>query len=331
MDISYTETRIYTTTAGVEPVTALLTKFGVIEVSVEDSGDLRFIIEAKDWLGWDYIDEDLTSEAPDGADEVVLTFYTEDTDDGAALLTRVKTGLMMLKADEQYGEYGADADFGRLYAESEPLTDEWKETWKEGFKTIRVTDRIVVRPAWDAEDSYGTGERDIVITIDPGMAFGTGTHETTAMCLAALERCVRPGVSVLDIGTGSGILAIAAVMLGADRVTAVEYDADAAASASANFDINGVADCVKLVEGDIRELAGSAGAHDIIVANITSGLTGRIAGILPALIARGGRLIVSGLLVEEESKVKDVLAEAGFAVISTETRGEWLTLCADFS
>jgi ribosomal protein L11 methyltransferase len=329
--LRYTETRIYTTTAGVEPVTALLTKFGVTEVSIEDREDLRFIIETKDWLGWDYIDEDLTSEDPDAADEAVLTFYTEDTEDGAELLTRIKTGLMMLKADEQYGEYGADADFGRLYAESEPLTDEWKDKWKEGFKTFRASDRIVVRPAWEAEDSSGAGESDIVITIDPGMAFGTGTHETTSMCLAALERFVKPGMSVLDIGTGSGILSIAAIMLGADRVTAVEYDADAAASASSNFGINGVADRVKLIEGDIREFAGSAGAYDVVVANITSGLTGRIAGILPALTARRGKLIVSGLLTEEEAKVKAVLAGEGFAVTSAETRGEWLTLCADFS
>jgi ribosomal protein L11 methyltransferase len=235
----------------------------------------------------------------------------------------------MLKADEEYGEYGVNADFGRLYAESEPLTDEWKDAWKEGFKTFRVSDSIVVRPAWDTDDHADKCE--IVITIDPGMAFGTGTHETTAMCLAALERFVRPGVSVLDIGTGSGILAIAASMLGAARVTAVEYDADAAASASANFEINGVTNGVRLVEGDIRELAGGVGAYDIIVANITSGLVERIAGILPTLIARGGGLIVSGLLAEEEAKMKDMLARAGFAVTSAETRGEWLTLCADFS
>jgi ribosomal protein L11 methyltransferase len=324
----YIETKIFTTTAGVEPVTALLTKFGVTEVSVEDSGDLRFIIEAKDWLGWDYIDEDLTSESPDGADEAVLTFYTEDTDDGAALLTHIKTGLMMLKADEEYGEYGADADFGRLYAESEPLTDEWKDKWKEGFKTFRASERIIVRPAWDTDDY--PDERDIVITIDPGMAFGTGTHETTAMCLTALERIVKPGMSVLDIGTGSGILAIAASMLGAARVTAVEYDADAAASASANFGINGVAGRVELIVGDIRELAKNAGTHDVIVANITSGLTGRIAGILPALTTRGGKLIVSGLLEEEKAKATDAIEGAGFAVNVSETRGGWLTLCADF-
>jgi ribosomal protein L11 methyltransferase len=329
MESSYTETKIYTTTAGVEPVTALLTKFGVTEVSVEDSGDLRFIIEAKDWLGWDYIEEGLAGEAQSGAGEAVLTFYTEDTDEGDALITQIKTGLMMLKADEQYGEYGEDADFGRLYAESEPLTDEWKDKWKEGFKAFRASDRVVVRPAWDTDDY--TDKSEIVITIDPGMAFGTGTHETTAMCLAALERLVRPGVSVLDIGTGSGILAIAASMLGAARVTAVEYDADAAASASANFEINGVADRVELLEGDIRELAVSFAAYDVVVANITSGLIGRIAGILPTLIAHGGKLIVSGLLAEEGAQVGNTLAEAGFAVTSTEAKGEWLTLCVDFS
>jgi ribosomal protein L11 methyltransferase len=312
----------------VEPVSALLSTFGVTQLSVEDSGDLRAIIEAKDWLGWDYIDEGLADEARSGEGEAVLTFYTEGTDEGAALLTRIKTGLMMLKADEQYGEYGAAADFGRLYAESGPLPDEWKDKWKEGFKAFRATGRIVVRPSWDTDDLAGEGE--IVVSIDPGMAFGTGTHETTAMCLTALERFVRPGMSVLDIGTGSGILAITASLLGAERVTAIEYDADAAASASANFGLNGVAGRVKLIEGDIRELAGSIGAYDVVVANITSGLVHRIAATLPALTARGGKLIVSGLLAEEETRMKDALTGAGFIIASTETRGEWLTLCADF-
>jgi ribosomal protein L11 methyltransferase len=329
--VKYTETRVYTTTAGVEPVTALLMRKGIDGVSVEDSGDLRSVIEAKDWLGWDYIDERLIGEANDGPVEVVLTFYTDDSGDGASLRTEIKTELMMLKADEQYGEYGANADFGRLYAESEALSDEWKDKWKEGFKAFRASDRVVVRPAWDPGERLEKREGDIVIAIDPGMAFGTGTHETTAMCLDQLERCVRFGASVLDIGTGSGILAIAAVMLGASRVTAVEYDADAAASASSNIATNGVSDSVDLVEGDIRELAETIGAHDVVVANVTSGLIDRIAGSLPALVARGGKLVVSGLLVSDEKRVRDALKGAGFAVNSPETRGEWLTICADFS
>jgi ribosomal protein L11 methyltransferase len=289
MHTAFAETRIYTTTSGVEPVTALLMQSGISEFSVEDRNDLKAIIAAEGRLGWDYIDEALTDalhcgdsldadEIGVGGNEAVLTFYTQDDDEGRALLAEVKVGLMALKAGEQYGDYGHDADFGRLYAESAPLSDEWKEKWKEGFTSFRATERIIVRPVWEtaavepcgapAAASYGasSGESgpvpvgcDIVVTIDPGMAFGTGTHETTAMCLAELERSVRPGMGVLDIGTGSGILAISAALRGADRVTAVECDEDAAASASSNFELNGVTDLVDLIEGDISEIAPSLG------------------------------------------------------------------------
>jgi ribosomal protein L11 methyltransferase len=325
-------------TAGVEPVVALLMRYGVTEVSIEDERDRDAVIAAKDRLGWDHIGEAAARGAPaghGGGAEAELTFYTEDSDEGEALLAEIKTGLMMLKADEQYGEYGEGADFGRLYAESKPLTDEWKEKWKEGFRTFRVTERIVIRPPWEEppkrEADDITPQKNIVITIDPGMAFGTGAHETTAMCLAELERAVRPGRGVLDVGTGSGVLAIAAVLLGARAVTAVECDADAVRSASSNFAANGVADRVELIEGDIGDLAGGVGAHDVVVANLASGPIRRIAGALPALTRRGGRLIASGLLEGEEDEMRRTLTDVGFDVRRAERKGEWLTLCADFS
>ncbi|MDR2163504.1 MAG: 50S ribosomal protein L11 methyltransferase [Clostridiales Family XIII bacterium] len=345
--MDFIETKIYTTTSGVEPVTALLMRYGIVEVSIEDRNDLKAIVDAKDWLGWDYLDEGLADKT--GGSEAVLTFYTRNDDEGRELLSEFKIGLMMLKASEQYGDFGRDADLGRLYAESAPLLDEWKETWKERFKSFRATERIIVRPAWEVTAGEPSGVAleappgtsgdivpiasgcDILLTIDPGMAFGTGSHETTAMCLAELERVVRPGLSVLDIGTGSGILAIAAVLLGAGRVMAVEYDEDAAVSASSNFKLNGVAGRVDLVKGDIREIALDLGIYDIVTANLTSGLIRRIAETLPSLLLSGGRLIVSGLLTDEELDMRKALMDAGFISISSEHRGEWLKLCADFS
>ncbi|MDR0519103.1 MAG: 50S ribosomal protein L11 methyltransferase [Clostridiales Family XIII bacterium] len=358
--MDYIETKIYTTTAGVEPVCAMLARHGVDEVSVEDSADLQAIIDAKDWLGWDYVSDELTGEQgagfggaqstgqdgapcaePDGeqgvdidplSNEAVIAFYTEDTDAGGELLSQIKIALMSLKGDEQYGHYGEGADFGRLYAESEPLTDEWKNNWKESFRAFRASERIVIKPSWDEgeADALVRGG-DIVIAIDPGMAFGTGTHETTAMCLAELERTLRPSMSVLDIGAGSGILSIAAAMLGAGRVTAVEYDADAAASAAGNLALNGVEGRVELIEGDIRELAEKLGRYDIVAANLASGLVKQITGLLREVTAGGGRLIVSGLLDREEQDMRGVLESAGFIVSRVETRGEWLLICVDFS
>ncbi|MDR2157367.1 MAG: 50S ribosomal protein L11 methyltransferase, partial [Clostridiales Family XIII bacterium] len=319
--LAFVETRIHTTTNGVEPITALLLKHGVSGAAVEDGADIRAVSAGKDVCDWDYIDPSLLQQSQFGEEAVVL-FYTPDDEAGRELLSSVRIDLLKLKNDEQCGLYGESADFGRVYAESMPLSNEWREQWREGFKPFHVTDRFVVCPPW--EDCPGGGT---CIVIDPGMAFGTGSHETTAMCIRALEEVLRSGDAVLDIGTGSGILSVAAVLLGAGRVTAVEIDADAVCAAGLNFERNGVAASVTLIEGDIRHVDDAAiegaekigGGYDVAVANLVSGL---IATILPAVAARltrSGRLILSGLLDVEHDAMCERLSSAGFFVEKTVT------------
>jgi ribosomal protein L11 methyltransferase len=318
---AFVETRVYTTTNGVEPIAALLMKHGVDGVAVEDAADIRAVADGKGPTDWDYIDTALLDDR-----EAVVTFYTGDDAAGRELLTAIKIDLMKLKSDELYGLYGADVDFGRVYAESVPLTDEWKERWKEGFKPFHVTERFVVCPPW--ESYTGGGE---IIVIDPGMAFGTGSHETTAMCMQALEDSVRPGDAVLDVGAGSGILSIAAVLLGAEAVTAVEIDADAARAARLNFERNGVAGRIELAEGDMRRAEDDGKRYDVAVANLVSGL---IAELLPTLAARlkqRGRLILSGLLAREELTMRERLSAEGFCVERAALKGEWLALYASLA
>ncbi|MDR0817282.1 MAG: 50S ribosomal protein L11 methyltransferase [Clostridiales Family XIII bacterium] len=378
-DIRYTETKIYTTSAGAEPVLALLLAHGIDQVSVQDGADLAAIIAAKDELKWDYIDESLTAAneaseagtaAAAGTAEAVITFYTEADAPGDALLSEIKIGLMKLKADEQYGQYGHGADFGRLYAESLPLADDWKEKWKENFRPFRATPRISVRPSWDTlsgTSDEGSGiaaapaGEGITITIGPGMAFGTGSHETTSMCLAALEDALsKTGAqcSVLDLGTGTGILAIAAVKLGAAFVAAAEYDEDGLCAARGNIALNDAAGRIKLISGDISDTAVQSGirkaisnairkstgsavtntitdtkdtaAYDIIVANIHKSLLIKLMPDIAAMIKHGGRLILSGLLSEDEEPMTEAVRAAGFTVDHIDRKGEWLAICADF-
>jgi ribosomal protein L11 methyltransferase len=342
--MNYIETKIYTTTAGAEAVLALLLRFGIYSVSVEDSADLRTIIDAKDWLGWDYIADELTAGEESG--EVAVSFYTENTDEGAAMLSEIKTALMALKGEEQYGSYGTGADFGRLYAESEPLSDEWKEKLQEAYVPFRAAEHIVIVPdsfssegvpgavAVDGDIAVaGAGDEvarpgDTIVRIQQGMAFGTGTHETTAMCLSEIERRVRPGMSLLDIGAGTGILSIAAALRGAAPVTAVEYDEDAADTAAVNIEINGIGNAVGLVRGDIIELLATLGSYDIIVCNLVSGIIGKIAADIRLHLKEGGMFIASGLLIEEEAAVISALSGAGFTIDKVHYRGEWLSLCA---
>lgn len=201
--------------------------------------------------------------------------------------------------------------------------EDWEREWRRGLQPRRVTDRIVVKPSWTAWDAE---PGQIVIDIDPQMAFGTGEHGTTRGCLRLLDPSVRAGDRVLDVGSGSGILAIAAALLGAGEVVAVESDPDANINARENIERSGTGGRIRLIEAlaDGAVLDG-LGRFDVVVANILSGV---IRPLLPAFHrALGGdpegRLIVSGILrTEHEDVVRDA-ATAGFRVERTEPEDEW--------
>jgi ribosomal protein L11 methyltransferase len=199
--------------------------------------------------------------------------------------------------------------------------EDWAREWKKGLGPRRVSERIVTKPSWT---EYEAVSGEIVIDIDPQMAFGTGEHATTRGCLRLLDAVIRPRDRVLDVGSGSGILSVAAVRLGAEEVLAVEYDPDANLNARENLVHNGVEGRVRLVEAmaDSRLIA-EAGKFDVIVANILSGV---IRPLLPAFrgaLRPAGRLIVSGILQSESGEVTDAAVAAGFQVAREDREEEW--------
>jgi ribosomal protein L11 methyltransferase len=199
--------------------------------------------------------------------------------------------------------------------------EDWALTWKRGLEPRRVTDRIVVKPTWTKWERQGD---ELVIDVDPQMAFGTGEHATTRGCLRLLDSVVGEGGRVLDVGSGSAILAIAAAKLGAREVVAIEYDGDANLNARENLERNGVADRVQIVEAlaDPELLAG-LGRFDLVLANILSGV---IRPLLPAFrgaLADGGQLIVSGILQSEHEDVVRDAAECGLRVVREDREDEW--------
>jgi ribosomal protein L11 methyltransferase len=333
---TYRETKIYTTTAGAEAVSAMLLGFGVDGVSIEDKADIEQILAGGTNVVWDHVDPALLAD-PGLPGEAVVVYYTTDDEEGEALISAVKQGLMKLKAGEQYGDYGEDADFGRLYSETAVIGDEWKTKWKDSFKPFRVTDSFVICPPWETDHPYETGGTETII-LDPGMAFGTGSHETTAMCAEALEKAVDVSTVVLDLGTGSGILAIMAAKRGARTVIAIDIDEDALRSATENIGRNGVAKTVQLIKGDItvetvRELLVSANGNvgfDVICANLTSGILKLLLPASAELLANDGTMILSGMLETERADMLAAIADCGMKVSFEETRGEWLLLCAGF-
>jgi ribosomal protein L11 methyltransferase len=204
--------------------------------------------------------------------------------------------------------------------------EDWANAWKEHFRVQRIG-RIVIRPPWRR---YRARAGEIVITLDPGMAFGTGQHPTTRMCLLALKDRLAPGVRVLDLGTGSGILAIAAVLLGVSEVVALDIDPLAVDIAKANIEANGVAERISVATGSVGSAWPFAGAQDppfdCVVANIVSATIVELAGGLVGSLRDGGIGIAGGISKERVDDCRWALADAGARVSATMAEGDWRTL-----
>jgi len=223
---------------------------------------------------------------------------------------------------------------GRLYPVPEPtfrkLEDQdWAEAWKAHYIPFRVGQRLWIRPSWRSMDEALSPD-DVVLTLDPGMAFGTGLHPTTQMCLQALERLVRPGMRVLDVGTGSGILAIAALRLGAASALAVDNDAQAVSAAGENALTNGVAGQLTVREGTLSGVD-ERGKWDLVLVNILAPVIVAMLGEdgLLDYATEGGRLLLSGIVDEQAPAVREGLAAAGGVIVDEMSVRDWVTLIAE--
>lgn len=213
------------------------------------------------------------------------------------------------------------AGMGALDLASSRVQDEdWAENWKQYYKPMRVGRRLVIRPVWEA---YQAEADDLVITMDPGMAFGTGTHETTRLCLLMIEQHVSGG-RALDIGTGSGILAIALARLGCLEVCAVDIDPVAVKAASENIARNGLTDRITVRQGDLAR--SEQGQFDFICANILADVIISLAPALPKLMAPHARFLASGIIREREQDVLKACQAAGLHVQDRRAEGEWVAL-----
>jgi len=203
-----------------------------------------------------------------------------------------------------------------------PIADEdWTELWKERLDVLHIGRHIVIRPSWR---EYVPERGDIVIQLDPGMAFGTGLHPTTQMCLTVLEEKVQPGAEVLDLGAGSGILAIAAAMLGARRVLAVDNDPTAVKAARENAAANGVDENVKLSCGSLPEVSG---CYDLVAVNILAKVIVEMSREgLAKRVRPGGILIATGILADQEPKVVTALEQEGLTLIERRQTNDWVCL-----
>ena len=203
--------------------------------------------------------------------------------------------------------------------------DEWENSWKDFFDVLRVGSRIVVCPTW-REHSPLAG--DVIVRLDPGMAFGTGHHPTTRMCLEAIDRILTPGDTVLDLGCGSGILSIAAAKLGAGKVVGLEIDTKAVGVGQANADLNGVSHMVDIVHGTLPSPKAPIGSFDLVAANISARVIEDLASHLVRSLAPGGTLLASGIIDKHVPNVVASLKSCGAVIDEQFVDGDWVALIA---
>ena len=207
--------------------------------------------------------------------------------------------------------------------EREVEEQEWQDAWKVHFDVLHITDRIVIAPSWK---EYSPRPHEAVVTLDPGMAFGTGHHPTTKMCLEQLDELVRPGMDVIDVGCGSGILSIAAARLGARHVFGIEIDSVAVNVAKQNIRDNGLEHTIRPVHGSLPHPDVRADAYDVAVANISAKIIIEISGELVRATKSGGKIVASGILAENKDGPIEALTAAGATLESTLVDGDWVTL-----
>lgn len=318
--MDWIEVTIFTTTAGIEPVADVLEDLGIEGYVLEDAADFEEFLQDTE-IYWDYVDETLCQTLR--GQETKLKIYLEDSGNGRAQLDALRARLAALKdSDEQQ-------KLGRLTTEqSVTRQEDWEWGWKQYFKPFPVGERFLIKPSWETvEDAQGRQ----ILEIDPASSFGTGTHDTTQLCISMLEKTVKGGEKLLDMGTGSGILAIAAGMLGANPDTAVDIDAHCLTCAQENAERNGVT-IGRTLHGDAlrdRKLAEEIGdGYQIICANIVADIIIGMAPMFYEKLVPGGTLITSGILEERADEVAQALEQAGFMLCDRAVSGGWAAFTA---
>ena len=250
--------------------------------------------------------------------DVRVTGYYEVDEKLRDRIMHIESELSRIKAMD------LGMDLGKLETRTHSVAEEdWTESWKKAFKPFRLGQHMVIKPSWETiENEPG----DHIIEIDPGMAFGTGTHETTGMCVQLVEKYVKPGDRVIDIGTGTGILAIAAAHMGAKHVLATDLDAVAVRVAAENVKINGFGGVIDVRCGDLLDVVQESG--DVVIANIISDVIVMLARPVRERIADGGVFICSGISVERREDVLDALRAADYELLDDLTEGEWCAMAA---
>ncbi len=364
--MNWTEIRIKTTEEASDAVSEMLTSIGAAGVVIEDPNDIRKLIEAPGSL--DYADDEFMNSL--GEDVLIKAYFSCDegeclaadiSGEGIAAVTSGEGELVAL-VKEKLAFISNFLDVGEGYSGSSSVDDEdWSTSWKKFYKPFNITEHIVIKPSWE---EYFPKAGEIIIELDPGMAFGTGTHETTMLCSQLLEKHLKPDDTVLDAGCGTGILSIVAAKLGAASVTAFDIDEIAVRVTKENCEINGVQQCITAFSGTLEGIStgvvtagGATGGRvtavdetemasspdsavrlsgalkaietdkvDIVVANIIADVIVNMTEKVGKYLKRDGLFITSGIIRERKDDVVKACKENGLSLEEFNEAGEWVAM-----
>lgn len=306
-----------THTDAVDMLSYMLDEIGVEGIEIEDHVPLSEEDKKKMFV-------DILPDPEDNDGTAKVHFYMEPEN--------CNPEKIMMQVQDIFQEVKQFCNIGKgTISLSETEGKDWINNWKTFFKPFRAADNIVIKPTWETYEKEN--EDDILIEIDPGIAFGTGSHETTKLCIQALDKYVKKGDSVLDVGCGSGILSIAALKLGAAHATAIDIDEVAVKVAAENMEVNHIpASQYTLFDGDLitnsflKVKAGTG--HDIVVANILADVIIPLTGVIRPHLKKGGLYITSGIINTKEEEVREALIANGFEILGVEYMKEWCCFIA---
>lgn len=308
--MKWTEVAIRTTPEATEAVSALFIRFGSGGVEIEDPD---WIEEFRQNGGWEY--SDLPPSVERLGIRIIRAYFPQD-EHVRNRIDSVREGLNWIK------ESGIDLGEGVLL-EWEMDEEDWAHGWKAYFKPTRIGKSLVVKPSWE---EYEEQPGDVILELDPGMAFGTGTHPTTRLCMEAIEKYLQPGTDVLDVGCGSGILAVAAAKLGAAGVDALDIDPLSIKVTIENVHMNDVESVVRFKENDL--LAGWERPVDLLVSNIVADIIIRLAPDAFRCVVESGIWISGGIIDERRKEVEKVIKESGFKILEVIEEAGWCVIIA---
>ncbi|MBO4941360.1 MAG: 50S ribosomal protein L11 methyltransferase [Clostridia bacterium] len=307
--MNWIELKITTTAEGIEPICDALYDLGLTGVQISDKDDFKEFLE-NNRKYWDYVDEEL--EKLKEADSCITVYFGDD-DEGRVVLDAAKKAVLALRLSKT------------AFCEKAVKDEDWSENWKQYFKPLEIGEKILIVPEWEEVPDSNR----VKFIINPGMSFGTGSHESTKMCIEEIEKHIKGEDTVLDLGCGSGILSVIALLLGAKEATAVDIDPMAVETAYQNLELNNLPkEIYRGFAGDITTDKAlceklSTEKADIVLANIVADVIIALSGFVKDFMKDDGTFICSGIISERTDEVVDALKKADLKVQDIRTMGEW--------